>query len=264
LETAIVRHMWGLASALGLLIAVIFGTWACLTASTDDPSTSTSGLLALGGALLMGIGVVARGQGSAAVAKVRRAIGGLGLVVAPVAGVLALLALATDPSAAAGFLVVTVVALAAWAQGVAAQVGLSFRVSFAWLATLALIAAVIMVVGVVLGAFVAGAVSLLVGGQGSDAGAGMNVGYLVVLALIVAVFTVWAYGRPDRLAVPKALGRAALGRGGPDDVEVLAAGPGPILRRRSVVGADRAAADARLAAADARLGDQDEGHSDQT
>jgi hypothetical protein len=254
-------HVWGLVGALGLLIAVIFGTWGCLTASTDDPSTSRSALVAIGGVLLMGIGIVGRGQGSAAVAKVRSVTGAVGLVVAPVAGLLALLALGTGQSSAASFLVVTAVALAAWAQGIAAQVGLSFRISFVWLVTLTLFATAVLVVGVVLGAFVVGGISLVAGWLGLDVHAGVNVGFAVVLATIVVAFTVWARGRPDRLAVPNALGRASLGRVGPGDAELLAAGPGPILRRRPIAGDERAAVDARLAAADAGLAVRDD-HSD--
>ena len=256
------RHVWGLVSALGLLIAVIFGTWGCLTSSTDDPSTSRSARIAIGGVIVMGIGIVARGQGSAAMAKVRSVIGAVGLVIAPVSGVLTLLALGTGQASAATLLVVTVVALAAWAQAIALHVGLSIRVSFVWLLTLALSGAAVLVVGVVLGSVVAGAVSVVGGWLGWDSGPGTLVAVPVTLAIIVAGFSVWAHGRADREAVPLALGRASLGRVEPGDVELLAAGPGPILRGRPIAADEQAAVDARLAAADAGLAVGDD-HSPQ-
>jgi hypothetical protein len=244
------RHVWGFVSALGLLVLVVFGTWACLTASTNDPDTSRSVLIAIGGAALMIVGIVARGSGSAAIAKVRRGIGGLGLVVAVVSGAMTLFAVLIDPSAVPTLLLVTLVAMLAWAQGIAAQVGISVRVSFWWLAVLALFGAVVLAV-------VAGLVAVLVGALGLDARAGTSIAIALVIGLSGAIVTAWARGRPDRSAVTKVVGRAALGRAGPVDLELLAAGPAPILRRRREAAADHAEADSHLAAADSHLAERD-------
>jgi hypothetical protein len=34
------RHVWGFASAIGLLVFVVFGTYGCLTAQVDDPTAT--------------------------------------------------------------------------------------------------------------------------------------------------------------------------------------------------------------------------------
>jgi hypothetical protein len=173
------------------------------------------------------IGIRARGDGAAAVAKTRRVIGGFGLVVAPVTGFLTLLALGTDPAVASRFLLVTLVAMAAWAQGIAAQVGLSFRAAFTWLVTLALCAVVVLAIGGLL-------VTVLVDGLGWESRTGTRLAFLAVFGLIGIVLAAWAGSRPDRRALPGSVGRAAFGRAGPGDVELLAAGPRPLLRRRPI------------------------------
>ena len=217
-------------SALGLMVFVIFGTWACLTASTDGPGTST--VVALVGAVTMVVGVVARGDGSSAVAKARRVIAGVGLVVAPVTGVLTLLALGTDPTTASRFLLVTLAALAAWAQGIAAQAGLSLRVSFTWLVAMAMTGVVAIVM-----------IGVVVTSPRRWARLICRRGTAVLIAFADAPDVRRSSSsdcdeddRPDRQAVGGAVGRAALGRPAPSDLEVLAAGPGALFRRRPTAG----------------------------
>ncbi len=160
------------------------------------------------------------------------------------------------------FLLLTALALLAWMQGIAAQSGLSFRVMFRWLAALMLFVVAVVAVGGVVVAILAG---LLVGVLRLDSEDGTRLAVGVVLALIAGLLIGWARGRRDRQAVGRAVGRAAFGRARTDDVALLAAGPGPILRGRSMTDAEHAdraarlaASDARLAASDARLpGDRD-------
>lgn len=243
------RYVWGLIGAIGLLGLVFFGTLGFFAAISNDPSVWTLALAAIGSAIVLVIAVVARGNGSAALAKTRRLIGSIGLVVAPVTGFLTLLALITDPSAAPELLLVTLVAMIAWAQGIAAEVGLSFEVSFTWLAVLALLAGGVAAVGGVI-------VAVLVGGLGWESSAGTRLGFIVLLTLSGTVFGAWARGRPDRKAVPRAVGLAALGRAGRDDIELLAAGPRPLLRQRSI-------ADDRVLVPDREPTDGDSGQSEQ-
>ena len=224
-----VRHLWGLASAAGLLVLVFFGLFGLLSIfngpSESGPSALTFALLALGGGTVMIVGIAARGEGQATLAKVRRMIAAVGLIMTPIALVLTFLALATDPTLAAGFFLVTLLATAAWAQGIAAQLGLSVRVSFAWL---------LLMTGVVLAVVLLGGVlaTALVGRFGWDTTAGTRLAFAAAVILIATIGTIWARGRPDRQAVSKAVGRAALGRAEPGDLELLEAGPRPILGRR--------------------------------
>ncbi len=240
------RHVWGFVSALGLLVFIIFGTWGCLTAGANDPTAPTTTLIALAGAGVMVLGVVARGDGSPALTKTRAGIGAIGLVVAPVAGFLTLVALAIDPAAVPGFLFMTIVALGAWAQGLAVQVGWSIRLAATWIGVVAVVTAVAVVVWGVIAA-------IFIGGLAWDGRAGAALGFAAVLGLIRAVRVLWLRGRPDREAAPGAVARTVIGRPGPGDLELLAGGPGPILRPIAPDPADRLTADARLAAADARL-----------
>lgn len=218
------RHLWGLIGAIGVLGLVFFGTLGLLAAVSHEP-TGVMALAALGSGALLVIAVIARGEGSGALAKTRRVIGGVGLVVAPVTGFLTLLALVIEPSAVPGFLLVTLVAMVAWAQGIAADVGLSIGVSFTWLTVLALLATVVLAVGGVM-------VAVLVGGLGWDSETGTRLAFVGVLSLIGIVLGAWVRGRPDRKRLPRAVGLAALGRAHPADIELLAAGPRPILHRR--------------------------------
>ena len=226
-----------------------FGTWAYLTRSTGDPGASTSALIAVGGAAVMVIGIAARGDSPRAVAKARRILGGVGLVVAPVAGVLSLLELGTSPSSALAFLLVALAALALWAQAIALQVGLSFRVSVAWLTAALLSAAIAFAIAGLVAAGVGAAVTRIWG----DSLTASAVGSAVALGSIAAILRAWATNRPDRQAVPAAVRRAVFGKTLPGDGEVLAAGPGPILRRQPEAAADMDKRDARLFALDSRL-----------
>jgi hypothetical protein len=253
----IARRLWGLATALGLLVMVAFGFWACLNASVDQAGASKSALVALGAVVLVVVGIRARGQGRAAVAKVRQVIGALGLFLTPVFAALTLLALA-DPPLIPRFLLLTVLALLAWMQGIAAQSGLSFRVLTQWFATLAVVAALAIVVG----GFVAVTLVGVLGTIGLDADQGTRVAFGLVVASMAAVTFVWAKGRRDRQTLGRAVVRAAFGRARTGDIALLAAGPGPILRGRSMTEVEVADSDtgdadrdARLAAIDAALAD---------
>lgn len=251
------RRLWGIAIAVGLLVLVAAGTWACLYASVDQASASTSVVVALGAAVLVVVGIRARGQGRAAVAKVRQVIGALGLFLTPVFAALTVLALA-DPPMISRFLLLTVLALLAWMQGIAAQSGLSFRVLTQWFATLAVVGAVAIVVG----GFVAVMLVGVLGTIGLDADQGTRVAFGMVVASMAAVLFVWAKGRRDRQTLGRAVVGAAFGRATTGDIALLAAGPGRILRGRSMQEHDRAELDAgradweaRLAASDAKLAD---------
>jgi hypothetical protein len=243
------RRLWGLASVLGLFVMVAFGTWGCLTSSAEDPSASTSLLIAAGGAAVMVIGLAARGDDPKVVAKGRRILGGVGLVVAPVAGALGLLELGTSPSTALAFLFVAIGALALWAQAIALQVGLSFRVAAAWLAA----ALVFAVIAVLIAAGIAAVVGAAVRAMGWDSLAGSPIGSAVAVACIGAILRAWATDRPDRQAVPAAVGAAVFGRATPGGIEVLAAGPGPILRGLPRAAEPTQTRNATLFALDSRL-----------
>jgi hypothetical protein len=239
------RHVWGFAGAIGLLVFVVFGTWGCLTSSADDSTASRSMLIALGGLVLTIVALIARGDGPSSLAKVRQGLGALGLVLTPIFAVLAVLAIGSDAATVLRFIVLFLLAMAAWAQAIAARPGLSFRLAFVWLGIL------------FIGVAVAVVAAVLIGGALTSLGAGSSQASdwvrAIGLAAIGLLGASWVRGRPDRRAVPQALGRAALGRATPDDVELLAAGPGPILRRRPSIDPRQQSIDAALAATDLRL-----------
>lgn len=242
------RRAWSLASALGLLVMVAAGTWGCLTRSVNDSAASTSALVALGGAALTVIGIVGRGDGARTVAKARRILGGIGLVVAPIAGTLSLLQLGTDPSGAGGFLIVTVAALVAWVQAIALQAGLPFRVAASWLGLAIGFTGVAIPIAIGIAAVVETVIKGA--GWGSDVASGMGAG--AVAALAAGFLRVSVSNRSDRRAAPGAVRRVVFGHALPADIDMLAQGPGPILRRRTTVDVEARAA--RLAALDARIG----------
>jgi hypothetical protein len=249
------RRLAGLAIKVSLLVLVASVTWAYLYSTVDAASASNARAVAIGAGIVIVVGILARGQGGAAVAKVRQMIGALGLFLTPVAAALTLLAF-VDPPAIPGFLLLTVVSLLAWMQGVAMQTGLSPRVLLAWVATMLLFTAGAAVVGGASAAISAG----VLGALGVDPGQGGSVVLGLALASISAVLFAWARGRRDRQAVGRALGHAAFGRATIADVALLAGGPGPILRGRELTemqlappDAGEAERDARLAAIDAAL-----------
>lgn len=246
------RRVWSLASALGLLVLVGSGTWAFLTSSTGDAGTSRWTLVALGGGAVMVVGLVGRGDRSGSVAKVRRMVGGVGLVVAPIAAALFLLQLGTDPSGAVGFGVVTLVALACWAQAIALQAGLSLGAASSWLGLALAFVLVVLAIGLAVFAGVA-TISRAVG-AGSDVARLLVGGATTVL--VAAMLRRWARNRPDRQAVPGAVRRAMFGHALPGDAETLRYGAGPILRRLPPAPAEAQARATRLAELDARLGPQ--------
>jgi hypothetical protein len=221
-----------------------------MTAAVKDPDAWKSGLIAIAGAIVMVTGTVRSGDNRRTVAKARRILGGFGLVVAPIAGVLSLLQLGTDPSAAGGFVVLTVVALVSWVQAIALQAGLSVRVAASWLGLAIGFAAVAFPIAGGIGA-AAGAV---LRGIGLSSGVASATGAAVAVAIVTAVLGVWATNRPDRQAVPGAVRRAGFGHGLPGDIDILAAGPGRILGRLSTSTADAQEQQARIAALDRRIG----------
>ena len=230
---------------------------AYLYSTVDAASAATARVVAIGAAIVVVVGVLARGQGGAALAKARQVIGAVGLFLTPVAAALTLFAL-VDPPMIPWFVLLTVLALLAWMQGVAAQTGLSLRVTARWFVLMLVFAVAALALGVVIALVSAGALEAL----GLDPDASRRVAFGLALASIGAVLFAWAKGRRDRRALGGAIGRAAFGRANPGDIALLAAGPGPILRRRSTSeieladqharGTDR---DARLAAIDAALAD---------
>ena len=251
------RRLWRIVVAAALLVLVASGTWACLNASVDPATASTSTVVAIAAAAVMVAGILAQGQGDAAIGKVRQVVGALGLFLTPIAAVLTLLAL-VDPPMVPRFFLLTVVALLAWMQGVAAQSGLSLPVLLAWAVTLLVFAAGVLGVGGVI-AFASVSVSDAVGLDGEQ---GIRIAFGLVLGLTAAVLLAWARGRRDRQAVGRAIVRAAFGRTTSGDVVLLGAGPGPILRRRPMTEtelaehvAGQADRDARLATIDAALVD---------
>ena len=211
------RHLWGFASALGFFAFVIFATFAILSVNSNDPTAPRWMLVALGGAAVWAIGLRARGDGTAALAKVRQVIGGVGFVVAVVAWFIALLALITDPPSAPGLLTVFLVAIAAWAQGIAGQTGLSFGTALSWLVA----------VGLVVTAWIAMLFLVMVV---LDALGLHQLVKLTAVALGTAVLGVWAWRRPDRRAASGAAARVAFGEMRTGDGALLAAGPWPLLR----------------------------------
>lgn len=236
---------------------VAAGSWACLYASVDPASASTSTVVAIAAAAVMIAGTLAQGQGRVAIAKVRQVVGAIGLFLTPIAAVLTLLALA-DPPMVPRFFLLTVLALLAWMQGIAAQSGLALPVLLGWAVTLLVFAAGVLVIGGVI-AFISVGVLDAVGLDGDQ---GTRVAFGLVLALTAALLLAWARGRRDRQAVGRAIVRAAFGRTKTGDVVLLRAGPGPILRRRPMTEtklaehvAGQADRDARLAAIDAALAD---------
>lgn len=236
---------------------VAAGSWACLNASVDPASASTSTVVAIAAAAVMIAGTLSQGQGRAAIAKVRQVVGAIGLFLTPIAAVLTLLALA-DPPMVPRFFLLTVLALLAWMQGIAAQSGLALPVLLAWAVTLLVFAAGVLVIGGVI-AFISVGVLDVVGLDGDQ---GTRVAFGLVLALTAAVLLAWARGRRDRQALGPAIGRAAFGRANTGDVLLLAAGPRPILQGRSMTQVEvaerdtgHAGRDARLAAIDAGLAD---------
>ena len=260
----IVRRLWGIAIVAGLLVLVAAGFWSYLFSSVDPATSSTSAVVALGAAVVVVVGILARGEGKAAVAKVRQVIGAIGLFLTPVLGALTLFALA-DPPMVPVFLLLTVLALLAWMQGIAAQSGLSFRVLFQWFAVLAVFAVVVVAVGGVLAGVLA---AVLIRVLRVDSEDGTRLALIAVFTLIAGLLIGWSKGRRDRQAVRRAVGRAAFGRARIGDIAILGAGPGPVLRGRSKEGdlaerdAQRADWDARLAASDARLADPAPGDRD--
>lgn len=252
-----VRQLSGVAIVVALFVVVASGTWAYLYASVDPASASAASVVAIGAAIVVVVGILARGQGGAAVAKVRQVVGAIGLFLTPVAAALSLLAF-VDPPMIPRFLLLTVLALLAWIQGIAAQTGLSIRVLVAWAVTLALFTVVALGVGGVIAFISVGVLDAL----GLDPDQGTRVAFGLVLASIATVLFLWARGRRDRQALGGAIGRAGFGRARTDDIALLAAGPGPILRGRSMTAVEvaepdteRADRDARLAAIDAALAD---------
>jgi hypothetical protein len=249
-----VRRLSKIAVVAALLVLVASGTWACLYASADPGSAATARVVAICAAIVTVLGIVARGQSGAAVAKARQAIGAIGLFLTPVAAALTLLAL-VDPPTIPWFVLLTVLALLAWMQGVAAQTGLSLGVTSRWFVTMLVFTVAALIVGGVIAVASIGVWEAF--GLHPDASA--RVAFGLGLASIGAALFVWARSRRDRQALGGAIGRAAFGRARPGDIALLAAGPGPILRRSTTEitpaehdtrDADR---DARLAVIDATL-----------
>ena len=250
-------RLWRLASALGLLVFVVFGAWGCLNASVKDPDAWKSGLVAIGGAIVTVAGIVLSGDKARFVAKSRRFLGGIGFVVAPIAGILSLLELGTNPSQAFLPVTVTFVAVALWGQAIALQAKLPLRVAASWIAlTIAFAAVALPIAGGVAVAVATGAETF---GQSSDAI--RAAGFATGAAIVGAALRAWAINRPDRRAVPGAVRRAMFGHALPSDRELLATGPGRILRRRPPSSAEVDAHRARLAALDHRFDQVDGGAS---
>jgi hypothetical protein len=133
---------------------------------------------------------------------------------------------------------------------VALQAGLSFRVAASWLGLAIGFAAVAFPIAGGIGAAVGSAVRGI--GAGSEAASAAGAG--VTVAIVTAVLGIWGTNRPDRQVVPGAVRRAVFGHTRPGDFDILAAGPGPILRRRPPRTAEVQERDARLAELDRHLG----------
>ena len=240
--------------AVGLVLLVVAGSaWFM---GPDDQSRPVSGLVAVGGAVLLLMAFVNRRRtsrsspsGPSAATKARQALGAIGLVVAPITAAVGLLQVGTDPPAALPFAIATLVGLALWGQAIAAQARLPLRVAFAWLGLAIAFAVVVFPVAAGLGALVALVARTL--GLGSDAAGALALG--VPAAVVGAILAAWVANRPDRRAVPGAVRRAVFGHALPADIDTLASGPGPVLRREPPSFAETAARLARIAALDARL-----------
>jgi hypothetical protein len=234
---------------------VVFGTWGCLNAGVKDPDAWRSGLVAIGGAVLMVAGIVMSGALAGFVAKSRRILGGIGLVIAPIAGLLSLLELGTRPSQAIVPLTATFVALALWGQAIALQAEIPIRVAASWIALTLAFAAVALPIAAGMGAAAATAATSFGLSSKGAAAAGFSAG----AGGIAAVLAAWARHRPDRRSVPGAVRRAMFGHAVMSDRELLAAGPGRVLRRHPPTDAEIDAGNARLAALDRRLDPGDRG-----
>jgi hypothetical protein len=249
-----VRRLSKIAIVAALLVLVASCSVAYLYSTVDAGSAATARAVAVGAAIVIVVGILARGDGGAALSKARQVMGAVGLFLTPVAAALTLFAL-IDPPTIPWFALLTMLAMLAWIQGVASQTGLSLRVTSAWFVTVLVFALAALAVGVVIALISTGVWDAL----GLDPEASGRVAVGLALASIGAVLFVWAKGRRDRRALGRAIGRAAFGRAIPRDTALLAAGPGPILRRstsefeRADPGTGAAERSARLAAIDAAL-----------
>ena len=208
-----VRRLSKIAVLRALLVLVASCTVAYLYSTVDAASAATARVVAIGAAVVVVVGILARGQGGAALAKVRQVIGAVGLFLTPVAAALTLFAL-VDPPMIRWFVLLTVLALLAWMQGVAAQTGLSLRVTARWFVLMLVFALAALALGVVIALVSAGALEAL----GLDPDASRRVAFGLALASNGAVLFAWAKGRRDRRALGGAIGRAAFGRANPGDI----------------------------------------------
>ena len=150
-------------------------------------------------------------------------LGAIGLLLVAILGPISLLAILVDPPAAPTPLALTGLGLILWSLSVAAQTGLGYRVTVAWVMVVIALA-----LGVVGFAILLGIGSSVVLGSGAG-----GVGYLVrgfVFALAAGVVGAWARPHPTRVATLHALRRAALARATAADSRLLAVGPLALFR----------------------------------
>ena len=163
----------------------------------------------------------------------RRFLGALGLLVVAICLPLMLIAVAADPSVVSPLFVATAVGLLLWGGDIGHQAHLSARVTVSWLVVVLLLAAAFLAVT---GAVVLG-LSLVFGTPDAGAGTPMNADSLlmeaveaVVVGMLIAIAAAVAARHPGRMAVLRALGRAAVSRATPADTALLTSGPRVLLR----------------------------------
>ena len=223
-----VRRLWKIAVVLALLVLVASGAWAWLYATVDPSSAATARVVAIGAAIVLAVGILARGQRGATLAKARQVIGAVGLFLDPRRGRADAVCSgrpADDP-------------MVRPADGAGAA-RLDARGRRADRAVVARHSPMVRPDAGVRRRRPGRrrrhrpALDRCVGSLGLDPDLSGRVAFGLALASIGAVLFAWARGRRDRQALGGAIGRAAFGRANPGDIALLAAGPGPILRRRS-------------------------------
>jgi len=222
-----VRRLRKLLGAAGILLAVTCGMWTLLNGPADP--SSEPWLVATGIGLLLWLQALALGD----LERPRRFLGAVGLVTVAICLPVMLMAVAVDRTVVPPLFAVTAVGVLLWGGHVGHQAHLSARVTVAWLVVLLLLAAAFIAVA----AAVALGLSITVGISTQQSGTPVTVEDGIaeafeglVVALVLSVAAAVAARHPGRMAVLRALGRAAFARATPADTALLTSGPRALLR----------------------------------
>ena len=215
-----------LVGAAGILVMVTCGLWALLNGPTDP--SSVPWLVAAGIGLLLWLQALVLGD----LERPRRFLGALGLVTVAVCLPMMLIAVAVDRSVILPLFAATAFGLLLWGGDIGHQAHLSARVTVSWLVVLLLLAGAFLAVA---GAVTLG-LSLAFGPSASWAGTPTvdpvvaEVVEGLVVALLFTIAAAVAARHPGRMAVLRALGRAAFARATPADTALLTSGPRALFR----------------------------------